>query len=243
MSRANEIVSMLTGGRERAACLLPPLLIGLLTTGVTLALNYALAAHAERARKNFFDENNRGGPRDVVISGQIFRNRTDNRTWFIPRFRPGTNKFNSVQIVQQDGGSEHRAQLSRERRLLRSGAENLAASQAKMVNYDRAGNITDEKMAPDLRIKDWSETPYRLSSANVRPEFLGIDELARIPALQLPIFRPTLARAFSDPARSIAGLCPGPVSWSRSWRRRSGSASRAGGFCRAWRRRSFSCFR
>ena len=30
---------------------------------------------------------------------------------------------------------------------------------------------------PSLTITGWSETPYRLSSANVRPEFLGVSEL------------------------------------------------------------------
>src|SRR5665811_1643852 len=48
---------------------------------------------------------------------------------------------------------------------------------AKVVNYDAADNITDEKMVGSMTISDWSETPYRLSSANVRPEFLGISEL------------------------------------------------------------------
>ena len=48
MSRANEIVSMLTAGVSVPRVLLPLLLIGLLTTGVTFALNYSLAA-ARRA--------------------------------------------------------------------------------------------------------------------------------------------------------------------------------------------------
>ena len=46
-----------------------------------------------------------------------------------------------------------------------------------MVDYDAAGNITEEKLVPTMTISGWSETPYRLSSANVRPEFLGISEL------------------------------------------------------------------
>ena len=177
MSRANEIVSMLTAGVSVPRVALPLLLIGLLTTGVTFVLNYSLAAHAERARKTFFDDINHGGRRDVVINGQVFRNRTDDRTWFIARFRPGANAFNGVQIVQQDEDQNI------VRNYLASDASYDPAqkiwrlSQAKVVNYDRAGNITDEKMEPDLRIKDWSETPYRLSSANVRPELLGIGEL------------------------------------------------------------------
>src|SRR6266536_5787126 len=60
MSRANEIVSMLTAGVSVPRVLLPLLAIGLLTTGATLALNYSFAAHAELARKNFLDQVYRG---------------------------------------------------------------------------------------------------------------------------------------------------------------------------------------
>src|SRR5438477_909759 len=54
MSRANEIVSMLTAGMSLTRVLTPLLLIGLLTTAAAFALNYSLAPHAEMARKLFF---------------------------------------------------------------------------------------------------------------------------------------------------------------------------------------------
>jgi len=177
MSRSNEIVSMLTAGVSVPRVVLPLLLIGLLTTGATLALNYSLAAHAELARKNFFDQVNRGGVRDVVISGQVFRNRTDDRTWYISRFRPNTNEFSGVQIVQQDvEGNIVRNYIATEG-FYESATKIWRLENAKVVNYDADGNITDEKVFRSLPIPDWSETPYRLSSANVRPEFLGISEL------------------------------------------------------------------
>ena len=177
MSRSNEIVSMLTAGVSVPRVVLPLLLIGLLTTGATLALNYSLAAHAELARKNFFDQVNRGGVRDVVISGQVFRNRTDDRTWYISRFRPNTNEFSGVQIVQQDvEGNIVRNYIATEG-FYESATKIWRLENAKVVNYDADGNITDEKVFRSLTIPDWSETPYRLSSANVRPEFLGISEL------------------------------------------------------------------
>jgi lipopolysaccharide export system permease protein len=70
MSRSNEIVSMLTAGVSVPRVVVPLLIISLLTTGVTLALNYSLAAHAELARKNFFDQVNRGGQRrDYLRTG------------------------------------------------------------------------------------------------------------------------------------------------------------------------------
>ncbi|HEY5037068.1 MAG TPA: LptF/LptG family permease, partial [Chthoniobacterales bacterium] len=49
----------------------------------------------------------------------------------------------------------------------------------KVVDYNKAGTITRDRVLPNLTITGWSETPFRLTSANVRPEFLGIGELDR----------------------------------------------------------------
>ena len=51
MSRANEIVSMLTAGISIPRVLRPLFLIGLLTVGASAALNYRLAPHADLARR------------------------------------------------------------------------------------------------------------------------------------------------------------------------------------------------
>ncbi|MEO7167881.1 MAG: LptF/LptG family permease [Chthoniobacterales bacterium] len=177
MSRSNEIVSMLTAGVSVPRLVFPLLVIGLLTTGVTFALNYSLSAHAELARKNFLDQVKRGGPRDVVISGQVFRNRTDNRTWYISRFRPHTTDFSGVQIVQQDANENIIRNYIATDAFYEPATKSWRLEKVKVVDYDPAGNITDDKVLSTLTIKDWSETPYRLSSANTRPEFLGIAEL------------------------------------------------------------------
>jgi LPS export ABC transporter permease LptG len=177
MSRANEIVSMLTAGVSVPRLILPLLAIGLLTTGATFALNYSLAAHAEVARKNFLDRVMRGGPREVTISAQVFRNRTDNRTWYIARFKPGTNEFSGVQIVQQDAAGNITRNYIATTAFYEPATESWRLEGVKIVDYDRTGNITKERIFRTFPLAGWSETPYRLSSANVRPEFLGIPEL------------------------------------------------------------------
>ena len=177
MSRSNEIVSMLTAGVSVPRVVLPLLIMGLITTGVTLALNYSLAAHAELARKNFFDDVRRGPGREVIISGQVFRNRTDNRTWYISRFRLNTNEFIGVQIVQQDANENIVRNYIATKAFYDPATKSWRLEDAKLVDYDLKGNITDEKVVKSFVISHWSETPYRLSSANVRPEFLGIPEL------------------------------------------------------------------
>src|SRR5205085_5413074 len=100
MSRANEIVSMLTAGVSVPRVLLPLIGIGLFTVAASMALNYSLAPHAELARKMFIAEAQSRPGRN--IQGQVFRNRSDLRTWFIQNFRLGDNMFNNVQVLQQD---------------------------------------------------------------------------------------------------------------------------------------------
>src|SRR5512132_880875 len=91
MSRANEIVSMLTAGVSLPRVLLPLIGMGLLTVAASMALNYSLAPHAELARKTLLEQA-RARPA-ALIEGQIFRNRTDSRTWFVQNFRHGGATF------------------------------------------------------------------------------------------------------------------------------------------------------
>src|ERR1700759_2491810 len=100
MSRANEIVSMLTAGVSVPRVLLPLMVIGLLTVAGSFALNYELAPHSESVRKTFLSSERT--KKESRIEGQIFRNRTDHRTWFVQAFHRGGNEFHNVQGLQQN---------------------------------------------------------------------------------------------------------------------------------------------
>src|SRR5438045_7829552 len=99
MSRANEVVSMLTAVVSLPRVLVPLIGMGLLTVAASMALNYSLAPHADLARKTFLSEAQARPSR--YIQGQIFRNRTDLRTWFVQNFLNHCNTFNNVQVLQQ----------------------------------------------------------------------------------------------------------------------------------------------
>lgn len=174
MSRANEIVSMLTAGVSIPRMLLPLIGVGLLTVAASFALNYSVAPHAELARKTFLSLSR---SHEILIQGQIFRNRTDARTWFIQSFRPGHNLFNTVQVLQQDAHDNIVTSYLAARAVYEPQTKTWELEGAKVVQYDQAGNIIDEKLYPSLKIEHWSETPFRLSSANVRAEYLSVPEL------------------------------------------------------------------
>src|SRR5436189_982863 len=86
MSRSNEIVSMLTAGVSLPRLIAPLILIGLITTGISTFLNYSLAPHGEYAHKTVL-EDPKSRRQQFGLLAQIFRNRTDNRTWFIQQFK------------------------------------------------------------------------------------------------------------------------------------------------------------
>jgi len=175
MSRANEIVSMLTAGVSLPRVLLPLIGVGLLTVAASMALNYSLAPHAELARKTFLSEAQSRPARN--IQGQVFRNRTDLRTWFIQNFRLGDNLFNNVQVLQQDANDNIVMGYSAGRAYYRPETKTWDLENVRLAYYDAAGNITKEEFRPELTIEHWSETPFRLGSANVQAESLSVPEL------------------------------------------------------------------
>ncbi len=173
MSRANEIVSMLTAGISLTRVLAPLFIIGLLTTAASFALNYSLAPHAEMARKVFFSSEKH----TAQIEGQIFRNRRDSRTWFIQSFRPDSDHFQNIEVLQQDKNDHISTSYLAAIAEYQRGDRSWLLRQAKIVHYDESGNITDEQLEPEVVIRHWSETPFRLQSANQRAELMSLSEL------------------------------------------------------------------
>ena len=176
MSRTNEIVSMLTAGVSVPRLLTPLLAMGLLTTALAGALNYSLAPHAEQTHKTYFDSM-RANAREPGLTAQIFRNRTEDRTWFIQRFRPDENEFTTVQVLQQDANSNIVKNYLAASAVYHPESKTWELRGAKVVNYDPAGNISGEENSEQLTINDWSETPFRLSSTNLRAEYMSVPEL------------------------------------------------------------------
>lgn len=176
MSRANEIVSMLTAGISLPRVIWPLMLMGLVTSLAVAGLNYSLSPHADLARRTFEEEtHSRRGYKGVI--GQIFRNRADNRTWFIQSFRPHENVFNSVQVLQQDSRDNITRDYLANKATYHPENKTWELELAKVVDYDATGNILKSRFLPSFVIKDWSETPFRLASANVRADSLSVPEL------------------------------------------------------------------
>lgn len=212
MSRANEIVSMLTAGVSLPRVLMPLIGIGMLTAAASMALNYSLAPHAELARKTFLSEAQSRPARN--IQGQVFRNRTDLRTWFIQNFRQGDDTFNNVQVLQQDAKDNIVMSYVAARAHFRPDTKTWDLENVRIAHYDPAGNMTNEEFVPSLKIEHWSETPFRLGSANVQAEFLSLPELneylhfnADFPATLLAPFRTHFQYRLALPWTCLVVVC------------------------------------
>jgi len=178
MSRSNEIVSMLTAGVSLPRILRPLLIVALLTTAGSTALNYSLAPHGEYAHKRLL-EDPASRRQQLGLTAQIFRNRTDNRTWYIGQFFPGDTKFNTVHIVQQDANDHITMAYIATTVFYHADTHTWQLEETKVVHYDEIGNIVNAEyhVGDPILITNWSETPFRLSSANVRAEHLSVPEL------------------------------------------------------------------
>lgn len=178
MSRTNEIVSMLTAGVSVPRLLVPLIAIGLITVAGSTALNYALAPHAEQESKGAYQEmRGEEDTRASVITGQVFRNRMANRTWYIQQFKPDDNEYHTLEVLQQDANDNIVSNTMATSAVYRADEHAWELSAVKVVKYDPAGNITSEEMFPTLTTRDWDETPFRLTSSNMRAEVLSVPEL------------------------------------------------------------------
>jgi lipopolysaccharide export system permease protein len=196
MSRSNEIVSMLTAGVSLPRIIAPLLLAALLTTAASTFLNYSLAPHAEYAHKKLL-EDPQSRRQQAGLLAQIFRNRADNRTWFIQQFYPGENSFRTVHIIQQDANDNIVTNYIATSAVYHPERHAWELRQVKVVYYDEAGNITRQiPYTESLMITDWSETPFRLSSANLRAEYLSVPELREYLQFNSD-FPPTLLAPFA----------------------------------------------
>jgi lipopolysaccharide export system permease protein len=176
MSRTNEIVSMLTAGVSIPRLIAPLVAVGFLTALVSGALNYSLAPKAEQTRRTFFDDARNTG-REPGITGQIFRNRSEARTWFIQHFRPEQNEFITVQVLQQDENENVHKNYMATRAYYHPDKKSWELQLVKVVTYDDGGNIIDDLNAESLFMSEWSETPFRLASSTMRAEYLSLSEL------------------------------------------------------------------
>jgi LPS export ABC transporter permease LptG len=180
MSRANEIISMLTAGQSVLRVMLPLFIFGLCTALFSLALNYKLAPHSDRTRKILMDRITKGKDRSDEIDQQLFRNRQDARTWLVQVIQQKQNTVKGVDITEQDPEGNITTKWYADRAVFNPDDRSWTFIRGKKVTFDKDGNILksdDTWLRGTKKVTGWSETIWRIVSTNDDPQDLSVDEL------------------------------------------------------------------
>ncbi len=175
MSRSNEIISMLTAGQSVTRILLPLFAFGFFLTAACFALEHDLAPHAEATRKALQDEF-RGKSGVQPLEQQLFRNRVDFRTWYVQSIRPDLNALQGVHITQQDANGNFVAKYYANVATFDRSDKSWNLRNSRVTHFNAQGDLTFD-LASTQKIQNWSETPWRIISANLEPENLSMPEL------------------------------------------------------------------
>ena len=210
MSRRNEIISMLTAGRSVTRVLLPLFGVGLLMSGLCLWLNWEMAPHAEGVRKTamkLLKKGRKTGEREMIF-GHVFRDRQNNRTWYVRRLRAGSDQLSTVHITQQTAEGDITRKYYADTAIYDPTARTWTLHRGMIVDFDAAGDIgtTDYFLEGSRTIPEWTETPWRIASSQLDAGGLSVPELqsylrfnADFPEAQLAPYRTNLSDRIAWP--------------------------------------------
>ena len=214
MSRSNEIISMLTAGMSVWRIVLPLALAGLVLTGLLTFLNYEAAPHAEAMKKMDLEQIKRGkkAGQKEVLEGYLFRERQKDRTWFIKRFRQATGTLDHVHITQHGPDGEIVSKWYARRAVFDAKTRTWTLERGMQVDFNAAGDVeqrTDFQTGVKS-IEGWTETPWRIASAQYEPQNLTVPELREylnfngdFPEVQLAPYRAYLWHRWAFPFQAL----------------------------------------
>jgi len=196
MSRRNEIISMLCAGRSLQRIFAPLVAVGFLTTGFLALLNYSLAPQAGSVRDVMKDEIKSGQKHTRgLVSNHLYRNREDRRLWFFSYLQRDENRAYRVEIIQQDESGIIKEKWYGLNMIFNPQNGTWTLKNARHVTVDGEGNLITSESKHQLAIVGWHETPWKIASSTMNPEFLGVRELedylrfnAEFPAVRLAPF-------------------------------------------------------
>jgi len=177
MSRSNEIISMLGAGLSITRILVPLMAVGVVLAGVTAYFNYEGAPHATGVKKDLVGEIKHGRKKERTIRGHLFRNREDNRTWFVSRLPLKQDSLRDVQIVQQDENGNISDQWYAREAFYNHDSSSWTLRGARHVRMSPEGDVVESGGTRTIEIDGWSETPWRVGSSMMIADFMSVPEL------------------------------------------------------------------
>jgi lipopolysaccharide export LptBFGC system permease protein LptF len=109
--------------------------------------------------------------------GELFRNRTDFRTWYVQTIFLKRNEIDGLHITQQDSKGNIRRKYYAAVATYETRDKSWNFTAGKTVDFDIDGNQTGEEQWQTKKILGWSETPWRIMSASMEAQNLSLTEL------------------------------------------------------------------
>lgn len=186
MSKANEIVSMLTAGRSVAQVLAPIFTAALLASLMGLAANFYWAPRAEGNRKAMMRALTEKETGTIMAEGLMFRNAETRRTWYTGSFpfNLRDEKIRNIEVREEN----------EEGQLTRTWIARSAVwwPNVKLWRFYQGHEITYKEGKPDsmvdftgripgqpskMDVSGIDETPWSIVSSALVPDFMGVPDL------------------------------------------------------------------
>lgn len=178
MSRRNEIISMLCAGMSLQRIFVPLIAVGFLATGLLAVLNHSMAPQAGALRDVMKDEIRNGRKKQTgYVQNHLYRNREDRRLWFFSHLQRDENRAYRVEILQQDESGVVKEKWYALYASFIPETGTWVLQPARHVTVDEKGNLLSSESKQRMEITGWHETPWKIASSSMNPEFLGIPEL------------------------------------------------------------------
>ena len=222
MSRSNEIISILATGRSVPRLLAPIFVACAGLTALCMWLNYEYAPRADRLHAEDIGRIRLGESeveKHKYITGHLTKDRMTNRLWFAAMTRHNVDALLGVHITQLDENGRPVTRWYAKEAAYDARTGRWILARGKQVSFDTDGNVTGttddwtRAVGADASrvIADWSETPFRIASARMDAEQLGVPELreylasnADFPDGQLAPFRTHLQHRWALPFTCFA---------------------------------------
>lgn len=181
MSRRNELVSMMIAGRSVVRILRPVFVIGAFATFISLAFNYQWAPAAAGTAEAAIEAASKKKKSRHSAYDVTFINRAQNRTWFVGRYPQNysrDNKLESVIVVQfrEDGSLEKT--IHADKAFWQRDVAGWVFFTGQITMFDKNGEPKAMTTFPTKHFEmGWPETPWRVVSAGLKPEFLGLPQI------------------------------------------------------------------
>ena len=214
MSRSNELISMLTAGRSVIRIIIPFVFVGALLTAVLAFINYESAPHADAIKKVALEQITRGkkaGEKEAV-EGYLFRDRQNDRTWFIKKLKPNSSALENVHITQHDPSGGIQTKWYAKRAIFDAKTRSWTLERGLQIDLDPNGDVVKRTdfLAGAQKMTTWTETPWRIASAQLEAQNLSVPELkdylrfnSDFPEVQLAPYRAYLYYRWAFPFQCL----------------------------------------